>query len=159
MSYLGLSDDDVDTIVPALDQLETFVGQGQPSVCLSLNITAKSHPVISLTRSQQTSHIVSVRVVVFLDFPKSEGQFPHPVHAPSHAPGGQVDLGRGGVGPEAVRVEVVAAQILTVVITCDIVNMNLECLLKHQSDQFQNSFIKTLIIPNLKYRITNYDIS
>ena len=73
MSYLGLSDDDVDTIVPALDQLETFVGQGQPSVCLSLNITAKSHPVISLTRSQQTSHIVSVRVVVFLDFPKSEG--------------------------------------------------------------------------------------
>ena len=69
---------------------------------------------------------LTVSVVVFFNFSESKGELPHPVDAASHAPGGQVDLGGRGVGPEPVRVEVVARQVLAVIITGHIVNMDLE---------------------------------
>ena len=69
--------------------------------------------------------ILTVCVVILLNFPKSERQLPHPVHATPHPPRGEVDLGGGGVGPEPVRVEVVAGQVLAVIITGHIVNVNL----------------------------------
>ena len=84
---------------------------------------------------------LTVGVEIFFNFSKSECQFPHPVDAAAHAAGGEVDLGGGGVGAEPVRVEVVARQILAVIITGHIVNMNLGSI-EHQSDQFQNIFIK-----------------
>ena len=68
---------------------------------------------------------LTVRVEGLLDFPESEGQLPHPVHAAPHAPCGQVHLGGGRRRPEAVSVEVVAGEILTVVITRHVVNVNL----------------------------------
>ena len=71
-------------------------------------------------------YLLTVGVVVFFYFPESERQFPHPVHASPHAPGGEVDLGGRGVGAEAVGVEVVARQVLTVIVAGHVVNMNLE---------------------------------
>ena len=68
---------------------------------------------------------LTVRVEGLLDFPEPEGQLPHPVHAAPHAPGGQVYLGGGRRRSEAVRVEVVAGEILAVVVTRHVVNVNL----------------------------------
>ena len=68
---------------------------------------------------------LTVGVEIFFNFSKSECQFPHPVDAAAHAAGGEVDLGGGGVGPEAVRVEIVAGQVLAVIITGNILNVNL----------------------------------
>ena len=68
---------------------------------------------------------LTVGVEIFFNFSKSECQFPHPVDAAAHAAGGEVDLGGGGVGPEPVRVEVVAGQVLAVIITGNILNVNL----------------------------------
>ena len=71
------------------------------------------------------SWILTVGVVILLNFSKPKSQFSHPVHAAAHPAGGEVDLGGGGVGPEPIRVEIVAGQILTVIITGNILNVNL----------------------------------
>ena len=71
-AHLGLSHDDVDAVISSLDQLKTFVSQGEPAISLSLDITAQCHPVISLAWTQQSSNIVPVCVVVILDFSKSK---------------------------------------------------------------------------------------
>ena len=69
--------------------------------------------------------ILTVSVVILLNFSKPKSQFSHPVHPAAHPAGGEVDLGGGGVGPEAVRVEIVAGQVLAVIITGNILNVNL----------------------------------
>ena len=45
-SDLSLSHDDVDTVRPGLNELETLVSQGQPAVCLGLDVAPERHPVL-----------------------------------------------------------------------------------------------------------------
>ena len=74
---------------------------------------------------------LTVGVEIFFNFSKSECQFPHPVDAAAHAAGGEVDLGGGGVGAEPVRVEVVAGEVLPVIIAGHVVYVDLAHLYHH----------------------------
>ena len=71
------------------------------------------------------TRILTVCVVVLLNFSKPKSQLPHPVHPATHPSGGEIDLGGGGVRPEPVSVEVVAGEVLAVIITGNILNVNL----------------------------------
>ena len=72
---------------------------------------------------------LTVGVEIFFNFSKSECQFPHPVDAAAHAAGGEVHLGGGGVRAEAVRVEVVAGEVLPVIVAGHVVYVDLAHLL------------------------------
>ena len=95
--------------------------------------------------------ILTVCVVVLLNFSKPKSQFSHPVHAAAHPAGGEVDLGWGGVGPEPIRVEIVAGQILTVIITGNILNVNL-CMNDISFKTFSNQIWSTELGSNYKLR-------
>ena len=58
-THLGLSDNDVDTVWPGLDEAETLDGQVEPLVGVGLQVWAEGQPVLPLTRTQQTAHVVS----------------------------------------------------------------------------------------------------
>ena len=68
---------------------------------------------------------LTVGVEIFFNFSKSECEFPHPVDAAAHAAGGEVHLGGGGVGTEPVRVEVVAGEVLPVIVAGHVVYVDL----------------------------------
>jgi len=76
-----------------------------------------------------TSDAVAVSVVDLFDGAVAEGQFAHPVDSAADA-GGQAQTGVGGRCVEAVRPEIVIAQVLAVVVGGDVVNVHLIAFLQ-----------------------------
>ena len=48
----------------------------------------------------ECTKILTVCIVIFFNFSKSEGEFPHPVDPAAHTTGGEVHLRRGSRRPE-----------------------------------------------------------
>ena len=83
---------------------------------------------------------LTVCVVVLLDFPKPECEFSHPVNSSPHPSCGHVHLRRGSAAAETIglkksfnknidkvenNLKVVVAQVLTIVVTPDVIYVNL----------------------------------
>ena len=75
-----------------------------------------------------TSDVIPIRLIQFFDPSISECEFPHPVYASSDA-GGEAESGVGRRSVKSVGGEIVASQLLAVVVRRHVVDVNLVTLL------------------------------
>ena len=101
----------------------TYVG-------VNFDFRSNIRPLLFLSGSEQSGHVVSVQVVVLLDLPEPECQLPHPIDATPHARRRDVHVVGGRRRPETVGREIVVCQILSVVVAAHVVDVDLVAFLK-----------------------------
>lgn len=114
------------------------MSQREPIISEFFDFVSNLNPLFAFVGIEQFGDVVSIGVVDLLDASVSEREFAHPLDSAAHAR--RQGHARVGRVVEAVRGEVVRAQVLSIIVRCHVVNMHLITFLLQIENKYKFRF-------------------